>query len=149
MLKGIDPLLGPEFLAALRAMGHGDEIAIVDANYPAAANARHLIRCDGHDLRRVLEAVLSVLPLDDFDGAPAHTMRPVDQATYPALTLIAAQLEAAGAPPAQPLERQAFYDRSRACQVIVATGERRLYGNLILRKGVVRAYPSSKGPHSS
>lgn len=145
MLKGLDPLLGPDFLAALRAMGHGDEIAIVDANYPAAANARQLIRCDGHDLDRVLRAVLSVLPLDDFDGAPAYTMRPVDQATYPVLGVIAAQLEAEGAPPAQPLERQAFYERSRACQVIVATGERGLYGNVILRKGVVRAELSSKG----
>jgi L-fucose mutarotase len=145
MLKGIDPLLGPDFLAALRAMGHGDEIAIVDANYPAAANARHLIRCDGHDLDRVLQAVLSVLPLDDFDGAPAHTMRPVDQETYPVLNVIAALLEIEGAPPAQPLDRQTFYERSRACQVIIATGERGLYGNVILRKGVVRAELSSKG----
>lgn len=145
MLRGLDPLLGPDFLAALRAMGHGDEIAIVDANYPAAANARQLIRCDGHDLERVLRAVLSVLPLDDFDGSPACTMRPIDEATYPVLDVIAARLEAEGAPPAQPLERHAFYDRSRACQVIVATGERGLYGNVILRKGVVRLEPSSKG----
>ena len=47
MLKGIDPILGPELLATLRAMGHADEIAIVDANFPAAANARRLIRAEG------------------------------------------------------------------------------------------------------
>ena len=65
MLIGIPPLLGPEFLFALRAMGHGDEIALVDGNYPAQAHARRLIRADGHDLISVLTAILAVLPLDD------------------------------------------------------------------------------------
>ncbi|OYX18808.1 MAG: transporter, partial [Rhodobacterales bacterium 32-66-9] len=64
MLIGIPPLLGPEFLATLRAMGHGDEIAIVDGNYPALDHARRLVRADGHGVLAVLQAVLTVLPLD-------------------------------------------------------------------------------------
>lgn len=66
MLKGIDPLLSPELLATLRAMGHGDEIAIVDGNYPALEHARRLVRLDGHHLVPVLNAILSVMPIDDF-----------------------------------------------------------------------------------
>ncbi|MGO7426829.1 RbsD/FucU family protein, partial [Rhizobium ruizarguesonis] len=66
MLKGLDPLLSPELLFTLRAMGHGDEIAIVDGNYPGVEHARRLIRLDGHHIIPVLNAVLSVLPIDDF-----------------------------------------------------------------------------------
>ena len=66
MLKNIDPLLGPDLLATLRAMGHGDEIAIVDANYPASSSGRKLIRLDGVSATRATQAILSVLPLDDF-----------------------------------------------------------------------------------
>ena len=66
MLKGINPILSPELLAILRAMGHGDEIAIVDGNYPALENARRLIRLDGMNLVPVIDAILSVLPVDDF-----------------------------------------------------------------------------------
>ena len=65
MLIGIPALLGPELLATLRAMGHGDEIAIVDGNYPAEEQANRLIRADGHHLLPVLDAILSVLPVDD------------------------------------------------------------------------------------
>ncbi len=66
MLKGLNPLLSPELLSTLRAMGHGDEIAIVDGNYPGVEHARRLIRLDGHGIVPVLDAVLSVLPIDDF-----------------------------------------------------------------------------------
>src|ERR1700754_2331342 len=66
MLKGIDPLLSPELLATLRAMGHGDEIALVDGNYPGLEHARRLLRADGHGVIRVLDAILSVTPIDDF-----------------------------------------------------------------------------------
>ncbi len=139
MLKNIDPLLGPEFLAVLRAMGHGDEVALVDANYPAGRNARQLIRCDGHDLIRVLNAVLSVLPVDTFDGAACFTMAPVDDgaSTPEAISDIDALLNAHGEADSTQLERFDFYARSRNCYAIVATGERRLYGNIILRKGVI------------
>ena len=80
MLKGLDPLLSPDLLHVLRAMGHGDEIAIVDANFPAPSNARRLIRLDGVDTVRALDAVLSVLPLDDFVDCAAFRMSVVGDA---------------------------------------------------------------------
>ena len=80
MLKGIDPILGPELLATLRAMGHADEIAIVDANCPAAANARRLIRAEGVTATRMVQAILSVLPPAKAGvglfGAPAPPSSP-------------------------------------------------------------------------
>jgi len=69
MLKGVDPLLGPELLAILRAMGHGDEIAVVDANYPAETHGKRVVRMDGHTASAILEAVLSLLPLDGGEAA--------------------------------------------------------------------------------
>ena len=66
MLKGLNPILSPELLATLRAMGHGDEIALVDGNYPGLEHGRRLIRLDGHHLIPVLDAILSVMPIDDF-----------------------------------------------------------------------------------
>ena len=77
MLLGIDPLLTPDLLMILRAMGHGDEIAIVDANYPAKSNAKRLVRLDGADATQALNAILSVLPLDSFVKAPANCMQVV------------------------------------------------------------------------
>src|SRR5258706_14466501 len=65
MLKGLDPLLGPDLLSMLRAMGHGDEIVVADANFPAAANARRLVRIEGVAAPRVVQAIVSVLPLDE------------------------------------------------------------------------------------
>ncbi|MGH2602150.1 MAG: RbsD/FucU family protein, partial [Dehalococcoidia bacterium] len=70
MLKGLDPLLSADLLHVLRAMGHGDELVIVDANFPAAAIGRRVVRMDGVSATRALEAVLSVMPLDDFMDAP-------------------------------------------------------------------------------
>ena len=66
MLKGLNPLLGPDLLKVLRAMGHGDEIAIVDGNYPAETDAKRLIRADGHSATALLDAILSVIPLDEM-----------------------------------------------------------------------------------
>ncbi|WP_347303046.1 RbsD/FucU domain-containing protein [Croceibacterium sp. TMG7-5b_MA50] len=147
MLIGIDPLLGPELLAVLRAMGHGDEIAIVDANFPAAATARRLIRADGLPLTRMLGAILGVLPLDRSDEA-AFTMQVIGDATAvpDAVADICRLVAAAGdTRPVGTLERHAFYARAAGCFAIVATGETRLYGNVILRKGVVEAPGLSDG----
>ena len=81
MLRGIDPLLTPDLLHALAAMGHGDRIAIVDANYPAHAHARRVITLAGVDATAVLRAVLSLLPLDNFVEDPAVTMAVVGDAS--------------------------------------------------------------------
>lgn len=142
MLKGLDPLLGPELLSILRAMGHGDELALVDANFPAAASAKRLVRLDGIPATRVLTAVLSVLPLDDFVDSPATRMAVVDDPeAMPEICREFAELigKAAGRNMSlAAIERFAFYERARAAFAIIATGETRLYGNLLLRKGVIR-----------
>jgi L-fucose mutarotase len=141
MLKGIDPLLGPDLLSLLRAMGHGDELAIVDANFPAQATASRLVRADGIGAPRMLEAVVSVMPIDDFVLPAAWRMAVVGapDATTPIAAEFAAALTAAGyRGDIGALERDAFYARARHAFAVVATGETRLYGNLIVVKGVVR-----------
>ena len=139
MLKGIPVLLGPDFLAILRAMGHGDEIAIVDANYPAEAHAKRLLRLDGNTAPQILDAVLTVMPLDhDVDSAfrpcafgDCLRMEPI----YQEFTAIIAKHETKAT--LKPIEGEPFYDRVRASYALVASGEHRLYGNIILRKGVI------------
>lgn len=143
MLKGLDPLLTPDLLATLRAMGHGDEIAIVDANFPAAAMARRLLRLDGVTAPAALGAVLSVMPLDDFEPEAAFRMEVVGapDAREPIFAEFSGVIAAHEGPrfPLGRLERHAFYARARLAFAILATGETRLYGNVLLRKGVVRA----------
>lgn len=139
MLKNIDPLLGPDLLAALRAMGHGDEIAIVDANYPASSSGRPLIRLDGISATRAAQAILSVLPLDDFVPDNAWHMQVVDEpeADRPIFKEFRALLEHSNGGRLAGLDRFAFYEKAGSAFVIVVTGEDRLYGNLILKKGVI------------
>ena len=71
MLKGIDPILTGDLLKVLAEMGHGNEICLADANFPAkeVAGAKPLVWARGANGPRVLKAVLSVLPLDSFDAA--------------------------------------------------------------------------------
>ena len=142
MLKGIDPLLHADLLYVLAAMGHGDELAIVDANFPAASMGRRVVRADGVSATRVLEAVLSLLPLDEFVDAPCATMEVVGDPD--AVPEICGEFQAIvdrveGRPIAlAKLERFAFYARAREAFALVQTGETRLYGNVLLKKGVVR-----------
>lgn len=143
MLKGLDPLLGPDLLHVLAAMGHGDELVVADGNFPAASIARRLVRLDGVDAPRALRAILSVFPLDTFGATPARVMAVVgDPGAVPAPVrdFQAIVDAAAGRPvPLEALERFAFYERARAAFAVVATGEPRPYGNILLVKGVVRA----------
>src|ERR1700712_1456803 len=92
MLKGLNPLLGPELLKVLRAMGHGDEIAIVDGNYPADSDAKRLVRMDGHSATDVLEAILSVMPLDEF--VPDSAFRPAAHLDPKRMELVFTDFEA-------------------------------------------------------
>jgi L-fucose mutarotase len=145
MLKNIDPVLSPELLFTLRAMGHGDEIAIVDGNYPAQEHARRLVRADGHDAPRLVDAILSVMPLDG-DFVPETAFRPAaggDPARIEPVMLALEAVVQKHEPKVKlvPLIGDAFYNRVKACHTIVASSEARLYGNIILRKGVV--YPSN------
>lgn len=142
MLKGIDPLLSPELLATLRAMGHGDEIAIVDGNYPALEHARRLVRLDGHALVPVLNAILSVMPIDDF--VPEAIFRSVvggkpDQVDPVHQEIIDCCAKHEPKVPVTKLIGADFYNRVKAAHTVVQTGEPRLYANVILRKGVI--YP--------
>lgn len=139
MLKGLSPLLSPDLLHALASMGHGDEIVLADANFPAASHGRRLLRLPGLDAPAVLDAVLSVLPLDTFVAQPALTMQVVgDPAAIPeTVREFDALLQTHGYAPSAALERFAFYERAAQAYAVVATGERRTYGNILLKKGVV------------
>jgi len=141
MLKNIPPLLGPDLLGILRAMGHGDEIAIVDANYPADSAGPVLVRLDGISATDVLDAILTVMPLDDFVDDAAFCMQVVGNPSQREPVMDAFESIIRKHEPKiglASLERFAFYDRVKQGYAIIQTGERRLYGNILLKKGIVR-----------
>ncbi|MFD1559677.1 RbsD/FucU family protein [Paraburkholderia silviterrae] len=148
MLKNLDPLLNADILQALRSMGHGDELVVCDANFPADSVARatilgKLLRIDGADAPRAVRAILSVLPLDTFVESPAMCMEVVGEPdTIPAVQREAqAEVDAAegrGVPFAR-IERHAFYARARKAYCVIATGEARGYGCFVFTKGVLLA----------
>lgn len=139
MLKTINPLLTGELLAILSDMGHGDEIVITDANFPAASAARRLIRLPV-SATDTLDAVLSVFPLDDFVDAPTAAMQaPGDRPAIYADFEAAAEKAEGRAVGLELIDRFAFYDRAKEAYAVIATGERRLYANIILKKGVLRS----------
>ncbi len=141
MLKGIDPLLDAGLLGVLAAMGHGDEIAIVDANFPAVSVASRLVRVTGASLSDTVRAILSVYPLEEFVSAPLIRMEVVGKPNeipdaqrdvHRICEEVTGQtVEWVG------LERFAFYERARHAYAVVATSERRPYGCVLLTKGVV------------
>lgn len=146
MLKNIDPLLTPDLLHTLAAMGHGDDIVLADANFPGDACARstvlgRVLRCDATSVGEVARAILSVMPLDTFVDDPAGRMEVVGAPDE----IPAVQQEVQDAIDAAegrhvalaPVERFAFYDRAKSAYCVVQTGERRFYGCIILKKGVV------------
>ena len=142
MLIGIDPLLSPDLLRTLRAMGHGDEIIIADANFPAEACGKRILRADGIDAPQMLAAILSVMPLDTYDNTPANVMQIVGKPddVPPVVALFQSTINEFADMPATlgSIERFSFYDRAKTAFAVIQTGERRLYGNIILKKGVVR-----------
>ena len=142
MLKGIDPLLSAELLHALRSMGHGDDIVVVDANFPAATMGRRLVRLDGASAPRALQAVLSVMPLDDFVDEPCLRIEVVgDPDAVPEVcTEFQHIIDAAenGGFRLGKIDRFAFYERARQAYAVVQTGELRLYGCILLKMGVIR-----------
>ncbi len=140
MLKGISPLLSPDFLALLARMGHGDEIVLADAHFPGEALARRLLRADGLRIAALLDAVLPLFELDQY-ADPLSMMAPVPGDTLDLEVersyLAAIRRHAPNAPAPVRLERFAFYDRARAAFGVVVTGELAKYGNIILKKGVI------------
>lgn len=142
MLKGLDPLLNADLLGVLSAMGHGDDLVIADTNFPTTTMGRRVVRIPGIDAPRVLKAVLSVMPLDDFVDEPCGRIEVVgDPDAVPEVcrdfqTVI--DREEGGKIKLAKIERFEFYRRAREAFAVVQTGETRLYGCILLKMGVVR-----------
>jgi len=143
VLKGIPDLISPELLKILHEMGHGDDLVIGDANYPAASSARNLVRADGHGVPELLDAILTLFPLDDFVPHPVALMQVVaGDKTVPLIQdeirKVVAKHETKGDALVEQVERFAFYERAKKAFAIVATTEKKLYGCMIIKKGVIR-----------
>ena len=138
MLKGISPILPPELLKILMEMGHGDRIVITDGNFPAANCAKHLVRCDGHTVPAVLEAILKLFPLDTFVEKPVALMQTGDGSTPPIWADFAKVVEEQERKVEfDYIERFTFYEEAKKAYCIVSTGETALYANIILQKGIL------------
>jgi L-fucose mutarotase len=141
MLKGIPHILSPELLKILQEMGHGDELCIGDGNFPAASMAQRLVRCDGHGIPELLDAILRFYPLDSFVDRPVALMEVVPgDKTVPKIWDTYEEIIATRAGSdikIEYVERFAFYERAKADYCRVAGGEAALGANVILKKGVV------------
>ncbi|MDL2407097.1 RbsD/FucU family protein [Rhizobium calliandrae] len=146
MLKGISPLLNADVLHALKSMGHGDMLAIVDTNFPADAVARqtrlgHLLRIDNVSAPEAVAAVLSLMPLDTFVADAATRMEVVGAPDV--VPQVQEEVQAAINRaedkhwPLTSVERFAFYERAKTAYCVIQTGERRFYGCFTLTKGVI------------
>lgn len=142
MLKGIPPILPPELVKILMEMGHGDRILLCDANYPKFGCPERCVRMDGHGIPEILDAILSLMPLDAMVEHPTTLMAvnpgdpyvPVVWETYRS---IGKKYEAEGLRERE-IPNTEFYKEGPGCYACIATGERALYGNIILRKGVIK-----------
>src|SRR5437879_5645676 len=145
MLKTLSRLHTPELLHVLASMGHGDDIALVDAHFPAVSMARRLVRLDSADLPEVVDACLQLMPLDAFVPDPALRMEMVgNQDEVPEVQRLSQSvidkhegrhLALVG------IERFAFYERAKQAYAIIATGDQRPYGCLLFKKGVCVPVP--------
>ena len=142
MLKNIPKNLSPELVKVLMEMGHGDELVIADGNYPAASNARNLVRCDGLGVPELLESILQLFPLDTYtdcaiglmEVVPGDDVKPVIWDEYQRI-IVETKTENSQI---EHIERFKFYERGKKAYAIIATGEEALYANILLRKGVVK-----------
>lgn len=145
MLKGIPNILSPQLLKVLCEMGHSDRIVIADGNFPAESMGKNaiVIRCDGHGVPELLDAVLQVFPLDTYVEHPAVLMEvmpgdPVKTPIWDEYRQIIAKHDERGAQCVGNIERFAFYEEAKTAYAIVATGESAVYANIMLQKGVVK-----------
>lgn len=146
MLKNLNVLHTPELLHVLASMGHGDDVALVDCNFPAVSMAQKLVRFDGTDLATVLKAVLELMPLDTFVDAPALRMMQVHApdevpAVQQECQKIINQAEGREVKLVG-IKREEFYERTRKAFAVIYTSELRPYGCLMLKKGVI--FPADK-----
>lgn len=148
MLKNIPPIISPELLSVLNEMGHGDRICIGDGNFPgssvAAAEGAILLRADGHGVPELLDAILQLIPLDEYVETPAMIMEVMAQDADLEIPIIdeykkiVAKYDARGEKAFGSYERFMFYEQAKKCYCILQTGETAIYANLILQKGVVK-----------
>ena len=141
MLKGIDPLLSGDLLKILDDMGHGDQLLLVDRNYPAAASGKPVIRLGDVGVLRAATAILSVYPLDSFIDHPLERME-VEDDPVKTTTLQDEVLALARACESRNLQygvipRLDFYERAKRAYAVVHTLETQPYGCFILHKGVI------------
>ena len=144
MLKNIPPILSPELLKTLCEMGHSDRIVIADGNFPCESVGKNckVIRCDGHGVPELLDAILTLFPLDKYVDKPVTLMQvmpgdPVKTPIWDEYKAIIAKYDERGAEAVGEIERFKFYDEARTAYAIVATGEKAVYANVMLQKGVV------------
>ncbi|MFS0781323.1 RbsD/FucU family protein [Bacillus sp. 1P06AnD] len=140
MLKGIPASISPDLMKILMEMGHGDELVIADGNFPAASCANRLVRHDGHGTIPLLEDILTLFPLDEYVNAPAilmavengDTQPPIWEAYHSIISKLSDDLAAIAY-----VDRFSFYERARKAYAIIATSEKALYANILLKKGVI------------
>lgn len=144
MLKGIPKILSPELLKVLCEMGHSDRIVIADGNFPAESIGKNaiVIRCDGHGVPELLEAILKVFPLDSYVEHPVSLMEvmkgdKVETPIWDKYKDIIAANDPRGAKAVGNIERFSFYEEAKKAYAVIATGESALYANIMLQKGVV------------
>lgn len=144
MLKGIPKIISPELLKVLSEMGHSDRLVIADGNFPAESIGKDaiVIRCDGHGVPEILDAVLKLFPLDTYVEHPVNLMQvmPGDDVETPIWDTykdIVEKYNEKGTSVIGNVERFAFYEEATKAYAIIATGERALYANIMLQKGVV------------
>ncbi|MBQ8310959.1 MAG: fucose isomerase [Clostridia bacterium] len=144
MLKGIPKILSPELLKILCEMGHGDRIVIADGNFPSESVGKNakVIRADGHGGCEMLEAILTLLPLDPYVEKSVKLMQvmpgdPVETPIWDKYAEIIDRVGGCSTDVIGEVERMAFYEEARSAYAIVATSESALYANIMLQKGVI------------
>ena len=146
MLKGIPKILSPELLKVLAEMGHSDRLVISDGNFPAESMGKDaiVIRCDGHGVPEILDAILQVFPLDTYVENPVNLMQlmpddvgKVETPIWDTYKEIVKKHDDRGEAAIGNIERFAFYDEAKTAYAIIATGESAIYANVMLQKGVV------------
>ncbi|WP_432650739.1 L-fucose mutarotase [Huintestinicola sp.] len=142
MLKNIPKIISPELIKTLMEMGHGDELVIGDGNFPAETYGKRVIRCDGHGVPELLDAIMQLFPLDTYTEKPVMLMEvvpgdPVVPTIWNEYKAIINKYEPENCK-IDMIERFAFYERAKNAYAVVATGEEAIYANIILKKGVVK-----------
>ncbi len=144
MLKGIPSIISPELLKVLCEMGHSDRIVIADGNFPAESMGKEsiVIRCDGHGVPEILDAILQLFPLDTYVEKPVSLMEVMkgDNAKTPIWDTykeIIAKHDKRGADTVGTIERFKFYEEAKTAYAIIATSEKAIYANVMLQKGVI------------